>query len=274
MIDPALSQEIRRTLDADPVWGVYALADLQPALAGDCTWQLQRTADGRAGLALLYAGLQPTILFTAGAPELVAECLATWAAAALLPPRAYLSMREEHEAVIQPWYDNRADRRPMLRMALTRPSEIAGATAGGPPRLIRLRPNDAPRIAALYAHGGPFTPDAFGAQQLDAGIFFGIEADPGADADQPALIAAGGTHVVDWQAGFAAIGNMYTHPTQRGQGYAGAILAAIVDTLRAGGVHTIVLNVDQRNVGARRLYEKHGFSVHCPYLEGIAQRCV
>jgi ribosomal protein S18 acetylase RimI-like enzyme len=31
-----------------------------------------------------------------------------------------------------------------------------------------------------------------------------------------------------------------------------------------------VLNVDHRNTGARRLYEQHGFTVHCPYIEGIA----
>jgi hypothetical protein len=28
--------------------------------------------------------------------------------------------------------------------------------------------------------------------------------------------------------------------------------------------------VDQRNTGARRLYEQHSFTVHCPYIEGVA----
>jgi ribosomal protein S18 acetylase RimI-like enzyme len=63
---------------------------------------------------------------------------------------------------------------------------------------------------------------------------------------------------------------MYTHPEHRGLGHAGAILTAIVTTLHAGGIRTIILNVDQRNAGARRLYETHGFTVHCPFIEGIA----
>ncbi|HAJ37690.1 MAG TPA: hypothetical protein DCL15_18635, partial [Chloroflexi bacterium] len=56
----------------------------------------------------------------------------------------------------------------------------------------------------------------------------------------------------------------------RGRGLASAVLAAIVDSLQAEGVSTIVLNVDQRNDGARRIYERFGFVVHCPFIEGVA----
>ncbi|MCB0162454.1 MAG: GNAT family N-acetyltransferase, partial [Caldilineaceae bacterium] len=90
--------------------------------------------------------------------------------------------------------------------------------------------------------------------------------------DDGALLAAGGTHIVNWELGVGAIGNMYTRPDSRGRGYAGVVLAAIVNTLRAGGVDNIVLNVDQRNEPARRIYEKYGFRIHCPYVEGIGVR--
>ncbi|MCE7989807.1 MAG: GNAT family N-acetyltransferase [Caldilinea sp. CFX5] len=48
---------------------------------------------------------------------------------------------------------------------------------------------------------------------------------------------------------------MYTHPARRGKGYARALLSAIVTELQTRIVTTIVLNVDERNATARRLYE-------------------
>ena len=96
------------------------------------------------------------------------------------------------------------------------------------------------------------------------GVFYGVEDERGE------LAAVGGTHIVDYTARIAAVGNMYTRPDCRGQGYASAVLAAIVTALQDAGVATIVLNVDQRNTAARRIYERFGFVVHCPYIEGVA----
>lgn len=131
---------------------------------------------------------------------------------------------------------------------------------------MRLVAADAPRLEALFAQGGDFAPDAFDAAQIDNGIFHAVEV-PGS-----ALLAAGGTHIVDWQAGVAAVGNFYTQPKARGKGYAGALLGAIVHNLRAGGVTNIVLNVDQRNATAQRLYARHGFVKHCRFVEGCVER--
>ena len=77
-------------------------------------------------------------------------------------------------------------------------------------------------MRVLLAHGGPFTPDAFAEYQVKQGVFFGVEDGAGG------LAAVGGTHIVDYTSGVAAIGNMYTRPDCRGRGYAGAILGAIV----------------------------------------------
>ena len=101
-------------------------------------------------------------------------------------------------------------------------------------------------------------------EQVVQGVFYGVA---GADG---ALIAAGGTHLWDPGEHIAAIGNMYTHPEHRGQGLAAQVLAAIVRTLLAAGVTTIVLNVNAHNHGARRLYERFGFAIHCPFIEGVA----
>lgn len=252
---------IRRILYTDPVWAAYAIADLQPGLAAHCTWRF--ASNGGDALIMLYRGLTPPVLFSMGAPDLVGRLLAAEAQAGGLPARVYLSIPDAHAATVAECYDVSADRRPMLRMALRRAVEIAVPAMPG---LVVLHADDVPRLQALYALGGDFAPDAFQPSQVEWGVFYGIE-EPGGD-----LLAAGGTHVVDWAAGIGAIGNFYTRPDQRHRGFAGALLGAIVGDLRRGHVDTIVLNVDQRNADAGRLYERHGFAIHCPFIEGEAHR--
>jgi len=284
---------VAQLLADDPVWAAYAIADLQPAMTPYCRWFAHTGRDGDA-VVLLFDGLEPPALFAEGDPA----ALETVLAGADLPPRVYLTMREQHVPIITRWYDHH-DRRHMWRMVL---DEVRGEGRGADDDLTRhsspvtgegetgrggdnlqspnlqspnlpISPNftlrrltgaDVPAVKALLAHGGPFTPDAFAAQQVEMGVFYGIEDEHGA------LAAVGGTHIVDYTARVAAIGNMYTRPDCRGRGFANAVLTAIVARLQADGVATIVLNVDHRNPGARRIYERFGFVVHCPYIEGVA----
>ncbi len=256
---PDFRQRALTILQQDRIWAAYAIADLQPAFAPDCVWSLRDGAEG-ASAALLYYGLTTPVLFTFGAPAALATSLDEWAAAGQLPPNVDLAAREEHETVVGRWFDSTGDRKPMLRLHLADAGRVPAPAA----ELVRLSGSDAPRLQALYAHGGPFTPDAFMPAQVAQGVFFGVTGVDGA------LIAAGGTHLWDPDAGIAAIGNMYTHPEHRGRGLAAQVLAAIVQTLLAAGVTTIVLNVNAHNHGARRLYERFGFELHCPFIEGVA----
>ena len=164
--------------------------------------------------------------------------------------------------MVDRWFDGRQDRRPMLRMWLADARRVPALQPG----VTRLVGADAPRVQALYAHGGPFTPDAFMPDQVAQGVFFGVEDSAGE------LLAVGGTHLWDPDERIAAIGNMYTHPAHRGRGLAAQVLAAIVQTLLAAGVTTIVLNVNQQNLVAQQLYTRFGFATHCPFIEGIAVR--
>jgi GNAT superfamily N-acetyltransferase len=262
---------LRRILGADAVWSAYAIADLQPEFAADCTWVVGKGPGGDEGLILLYAGLQPPLLFATGSAEAVADALRKADAASALPGAIYLSILPEHEDAVSRWYDvaGSDDLRPMVRMALEGAS--AGQADGGA-GVVRLHGADAPRLERLFAQGGAFAPDAFDAGQIANGVFYAIEQGEGAEGEAPELLAAGGTHIVDWSAGVAAIGNFYTRPAARKQGLAALLLAAIVQDLRAGGVHLIVLNVDRRNAGARRLYERKGFVPHADFLEGTVRR--
>jgi ribosomal protein S18 acetylase RimI-like enzyme len=159
----------------------------------------------------------------------------------------------------------------MRRMVLAEPQ--AALQTGWASREVntltvtRLTGAQAADVLRLLAHGGPFAPDAFAPAQMDGGVFFGLYA-------ESELLAVGGTHIVDYASGVAAIGNMYTHPGHRRRGYCAAILRAIVCELLDHAVTTIVLNVDQRNPGAQALYLAHGFIVHVPYFEGKGNRTV
>jgi ribosomal protein S18 acetylase RimI-like enzyme len=252
---------IRMILDADRIWAAYALADLQPAFEPYCRWWVADAAGG-SGLVLFYSGLEPTVLMSVGEPTAIATALQEANAAGELPAEVYLSVREAHLPVVERFYDNSADRRPMLRMALGQGIHPAQGTVAPVP----LSAQDGERLHQLYTHGGPFAPDAFDPYQVDNGVFFGIRDECGE------LAAAGGTHIVNWAEGVAAIGNIYTRPDCRGRGYARAITAAIVAALQAEGAQTIVLNVDQRNHAARRLYETLGFEIDCTFFEGVAKR--
>ena len=61
----------------------------------------------------------------------------------------------------------------------------------------------------------------------------------------------------------AAINGVYTPPAQRNRGYAGAVTAALVERIRAGGKSFACLYVDQRNPASNRCYEKIGFKPVC-----------
>ncbi len=251
-------ERIRRILSADPIWCAYALADLQPAFKPYCRWHVSEY-DDEAAVALIFTGLEIPTLFTVGSVAHMVEAVAQID----LPKTVYLTIPDGHVDYIASLYDFSSDRRPMWRMFLPVDVNLDQPAAPGLRSMTRV---DVEQLNRLYAHGGSFAPDAFEAYQLDNGVFFGVENGDGE------LVSAGGTHIVDWTQGIGAIGNMYTRPDQRGKGYAAAVLQGIVSALREGDVDNIVLNVDQRNTGAKRLYEKSGFEVHGSYVEGIGKK--
>jgi ribosomal protein S18 acetylase RimI-like enzyme len=251
-MENTLLSTIRAILRSDAVWSAYALADLREDLLPLCQW----TVAGD-GLALIFMGLEPPILLTVGKPEDVTDALAQ----AVLPEEVYLSVWEEHLPAVEAHYAG-GNYRSMVRMALGQDVVLPPATH----RLIRLTLADVPAIEALIALGGPYAPDGFAPYQVADGFFFGVEDSAGR------LAAVGGTHILNYEEGVAAIGNVYTRPDSRGQGYARAITTEIVSQLRAAGLPLIVLNVNSENQIARQLYDSLGFVEHCSFVEGIVRK--
>ena len=269
---------VRDILSQDPVWAAYAIADLRPDLAHYCRWMV---APDASGLALLFTGLEPPILLSAGTPDGVAAALND----AELPDELFLSIRTSHLPAVRRHYP-RIDRHDMLRMALAPGQNVPAPLMPAVP----LSSADEHRLQTLNQHGSEFAPDAFTVSQLHDGYFFGIEDENGA------LAAAGGTHIsfrsysassrslqeshrqkagsIDriLSQGVAAIGNIYTRPDFRGRGYGKAVTARITQALQADDYGLIVLNVSKQNLVARSIYEKLGFVTHCLFVEGCARR--
>ena len=100
---------------------------------------------------------------------------------------------------------------------------------------------------------------------LDEGVFYGIW-------ENGQLAAAAGTHLVVPGEDVAAVGNVYTRRDRRGLGLAASVTCSVVDELLRMRIRTIVLNVNQSNAPAIRVYERLGFTRHCSYYEGLAER--
>jgi GNAT superfamily N-acetyltransferase len=122
----------------------------------------------------------------------------------------------------------------------------------------RIRPairEDAPAISELLSAAGVAAWGAFlGAERIK-------EATAGREhrADLVAVDDEGLLGFVAWNAYTGEIMRLYTHPRGWGRGAGQALLDCALDALRAAGLTQAWLNTEERNVRARRFYERHGW---------------
>ena len=238
-------------LETDRLYAAYAVGDLEPALFVHCEW-FGAERDGRLqALALHYSGLSFPIMFLMGD----ADGLRAIFEDALRIEQAYFTCRQEHLGVMQDSYN--WEPIPMWRMALWPESfrPVAGDS-------VSLTRDHAEQLAVLYACGKG---NAFDPKQVPGGAFHGV-------FENGRLVATAGTHLISPTYGVAAVGNIFTHPDFRGRGYATVVTSAVVTELHGRGIRDIVLNVDQKNETAIRIYERLGFERYCPFFEGDAVR--
>jgi len=208
--------EILACLQTDRLYAAYAIGDLEPWFFRHCRWWLAEAA-GRWALILLFGGLQPPALFCLGEPDAVATALDE----APLPARVYLTARPEHWPQIEARYHLQFVN-PMFRMVLDEESFCPVAHGAA----LRLQMSDLDALQTLYGHGLAGDADAFAPYQLEQGVFCGLAVDG-------QLVSVAGTHLVAPDYGLAAVGNVFTHPAQRGRGYATACTSAVTATLLA-----------------------------------------
>ncbi len=237
---------IRAILRRDPVWGVYALGDLAPAMFAKTQWF-------GPDLTLVLHDFGTNILFAMGTAS-IGEALThvTW-------PVHLQVQRDALDEVATLAVVERVEQ--MWRMgwqghpATHRPFSAA--------QTVRLGPADVPALQALYADGDATgeAPDFFFPSMVDEGAFFGVY-------EGARLVSAAGTHLLARDEDVAAIGNVYTLRACRGRGLGRVVTAAVVEAL--AGIATIGLNVRAHNLAAIRVYESLGFVRHCQFYEALA----
>ena len=238
--------EIRRRLNADRVWSIYALADLDPHLFDLCEWW-----GAGEGLALIFTGISIRPIFVIGSEDETRELLTD-----LPVDEGYLNLRDHQAAAAAPFYEYDIPHR-VRRMV----------TANFKPRhdtTVALGLEHADQIQRLYATGDGGGV-AFGAFQLETGFFRGVVRDG-------ELVAVAGVHVVSSAESVAGVGNVFTRADWRGRGLAQVTTSAVTSALMAAGIQTIGLNVESNNGPAIAAYERLGFGAAFEYWEGAARR--
>ena len=237
----------RRLLEGDRVWCAYALADLDSHLRGfSDVWMNQNS------LLLRYRGLSPAVLFTYGDPGAIRMMIPA------VEPDRYtftfdLPTRTGLDDLLCVEHETEMDR--MYYKGPKRASEKEGGARS-------LTGSDVDAIRELIAEHSD-QPDAFDPSQLEYGSFFGVWR-------ESRLIAIAGTHVLSPTMSVAAVGNVFTHPSQRGKGYGRIASSAVLNSLIDQGIQTIVLNTQIQNKAALHLYHSLGFESYCHYMEGVA----
>ena len=109
--------------------------------------------------------------------------------------------------------------------------------------------SDLPLLVRCYQHNPEctFSPDLF-ASAIYAGIY-----------EEEHIVAAAGTRILDATHQIAVLGNIFTLPEARKNGYATVITATLISILIQQNYSTIVLNVFEDNDAAVRIYQRLGF---------------
>ena len=250
--------QILAYLESDRLYAAYAIGDLEPELFVHCEWFGAEVEGQLQALALHYSGLGFPVVFLMGD----ADGLRAVFEDALYIEQAYFTCRQGHLATVQDVYAWEPIQ--MWRMVL-RPMlwpDRFRSIKGVADNCVPLSRDRADQLAALYAQGEG---NAFDPKQVSGGAFHGLFEDGH-------LVAAAGTHLISPTYSVAAVGNVFTHPDCRGLGYGTAVTSAVVAELRRRGIRDIVLNVDQRNERAIRIYQRLGFERYCTFFEGTATR--
>ena len=240
---------IREFLAGDREYAAFALADLEPEFFSQCSWYGAETMGEMRALALIFHGLEPPALFLMGD----STGLALLFGSLLREPRLYATCRSEHLPILGAYYVT-GEVDVMHRMVL-RPERFQPDRRHSPERLT---PASMPELDALYATDRSYRP-WFQPYQLAQGFFYGMR-------EMGRLVAVAGTHLVSPGEGIAAVGNVFTHPDCRGRGYASASTARVTEALLSHDL-MIVLNVNQKNSVAERVYRRLGYVDHCEFLE-------
>lgn len=237
--------EIERYFRRDTFLHLYEIGDLDDPYWEGTNWYALKDGDEIRALALFYTGIALPVLLalTSERVDSLRELLA--AIAHELPGRFYAHMTSGVEEV----FGDRHDLEPHgthLKMALNRPELLDQVDTSD---AVRLSLSDLDEMISLYDASYPG--HWFEEKMLTGGQYYGLRRDG-------KLVSIAGVHVFSKRYRVAALGNITTLPTMRGQGLARVTTAALCRSLLVEA-DQIGLNVKDDNLGAIACYERLGF---------------
>lgn len=244
--------QIRTILEGRRPYAAYALGQLEPGLFRQTEWWLASGARNQALLLHAHGGL-------GNATFAMGEAAALDALLRIHPGQrqTFLTCEVSHlETILR--HFALEQRQTMIRMLVTPDSFRPSADVD----VRRLSGADARDINRLYRTDG--VPSFYSGRQIDDSVYFGVERNG-------RIVAVAGTHVISAASAIAVVGNVYTHPSYRGQHMAQATTSAVTEQLLRS-CRDVVLSVDPTNTPAVRAYERLGYAEVTRLIEGAAIR--
>lgn len=128
-------------------------------------------------------------------------------------------------------------------------------------KYIQLTSKDIGDMAAFYTMNNvpTFSPD-----QVFSGVYYGIRR-------HGVLVAVGGTHFINKHDKIGAVGNVYTDPALRGNGYVRLIISELTKALFDQGCDLAIHDVKYNDYATRQIYEPLGFENSFTFWEATAR---
>lgn len=246
----------------DPATYAYALGDLAPPMWDLCRFSGAFNGQVLEAIMLEWHGVIPPVLLLFGNESGAAQLLQH------APNQVFYMLPEQLLPRFQQVYvtPKNID---LWRMKVDRAAfcPVHNTTKH---QIRQLKGDDIGALRQLYKHGGggprPEEIEAFSPEQIENGVFWGAFTADGT------LAAVAGSHFYAPSQAIGGIGYVYTMPKQRNKGYGTALSSAVAAQMFENGIDTVILNVVRDNQPAIHAYQKLGFSIHAPFVEGRALR--
>ncbi len=241
---------LRAFLVREPEKTAFFLGDLAAHFADVTRWFVRRSQDGVDAVLMLFVGYSVPSLHLYGPPDALEGLFDQYAEA--IPERFEIhGFVDQHDMLVKRF--PKLVRRRYVRMKLMVESFPWSREML---RAERLGHADTAALVSLY---GRCNLSYFDPHQIESGFYFGVH-----EGDE--LVSVAGVHTVSTEDGIAAVGNVATHPDLRGRGLSTLTTGRLVKELLRSRLRTIVLNVNEENLPAIRVYRKLGFREHTEIL--------